>query len=481
MKKQYDLIVIGGGAAGLTAAGIGVSTGAKTMMVEMDRLGGDCTWHGCVPSKILLNQAKRSRIRQEPVEFDIVRKKLDSIRHEIYEDADHPDKFRDMGIDVEQGKAEFLDRNSIRITKESGEEIILSSRYFILATGSQAYVPPVEGLDQAPYLTNQTIFELQELPESLAILGAGPVGIEMAQAFHRLGVRITVIEKLDRILVNDEPELSSMLKEILQNEGIRILLETEVESVGSDSQKVMIKIKQGEENRVVETEKLFIAAGRKPNFENLNPEAAGIITTSDGIVINDKCRTNIRNIYAIGDVTGKYQFTHMSEHMAKVAVSNSLLKFPMKIDRKHVPWCTYTDPELAHVGFSRKKLEEENVRFEVYKFPFDKIDRAITDDATTGWIYVYAKKWSGKILGADVLGAHGGEIISQFALAMKNGISLKQMADTIYPYPSYALGARRAADQWYVKNQNRTLVKWIRRFFRYRGPLPDLSDPDRIV
>jgi pyruvate/2-oxoglutarate dehydrogenase complex dihydrolipoamide dehydrogenase (E3) component len=481
MKKKYDLIVIGGGAAGLTASGVAVSMGAKTMMVEKSKLGGDCTWYGCVPSKILLNQAKKALIKDKPVDFKMIKRKLDSIRQEIYEEADHPDKFRKMGIDVQSGEAKFLDRYTIQITKENDETVEVSSRYFVVATGSSAFVPPIEGVQQTPYLTNHNLFDLESLPESMIIIGAGPIGTEMSQAFQRFGTRVTVVDMLESILSNDDPGLTDLLKEQLEKEGVTYRLGTSVKSIEGNDERIAVSIEKEGKTEVIEAEKLLMATGRRAEFQNLNPEAAGIQFTRQGITVNDKCRTNVRNIYAIGDVTGEYQFTHMSEHMAKVAVSNALLKFPMKIDRKHVPWSTYTDPELAHVGATRKQLDENNISYETYKFPYDMIDRAITDEATTGWIWVYAKKWRGKILGADVLGVQAGDMISQYALAMKNGISLKKISDTIYPYPSYALGARRAADQWYVKSQSRTLVKWIRRLFGYRGPLPDVSDPERIV
>jgi pyruvate/2-oxoglutarate dehydrogenase complex dihydrolipoamide dehydrogenase (E3) component len=481
MKKQYDLIVIGGGAAGLTASGVGVSLGAKTMLIEKDRLGGDCTWYGCIPSKIMLNQAKKAKLSGKKVNFDMIREKLDSIRQKIYEEADHPDKFRKMGIDVEESRAAFIDKNRIKLTNGNGIIREVSSRYFIIATGSSAFVPPIPGIEDTPYLTNHTLFEIEKLPESMIIVGAGPIGTEMAQAFQRLGTKVTVVDMLDTILSNDEPGLTSLLKNQLENEGVTFRLGTGVKSVQGDSTKVIITIGDNETTEEIHAEKLLMATGRIPNYQSLNLESAGIDFEKMGITVNDKCRTSQKNIYAIGDVTGRFQFTHMSEHMAKIAVSNALLKFPMKTDVKHVPWCTYTSPEMAHTGATKKQLDQDHISYEVYKFPYDMIDRAITDEETTGWIWIYAKKWNGKILGADVLGAHAGEIISQYALAMKNGISLKKMSDTIYPYPSYSLGARRAADQWYVKNQSRTLVKWIKRLFGYRGPLPDVSDPDKIV
>ncbi len=481
MKHQYDLVVIGGGAAGLTASGVGVSLGAKTMMIEKERLGGDCTWYGCVPSKVLLNLGKKSKISGKPIPFSEVRNKLDSIRQEIYEEADHPDKFRKMGIDVEQGEASFINQHTIQIKNSDGILREATSRYFIIATGAKAFVPPISGIEETPHLTNHNLFELKKKPKSMIIIGGGPIGTEMAQAFQNLGTEITVVDMADTILSNDHPDLTSILKEHLEKQGVKYELGAAVKSVTGNDKSIEVTIEKDGETKILKAEKLLMATGRRANFEPLNLNAAGVETDKKGVSINDKCRTNVKNIYAIGDVTGRYQFTHMSEHMGKVAVTNALLKFPMKIDHKHVPWVTYTDPEMAHVGATQQELNEKGVKYELYKFPYDMIDRAITDEKTTGWIYIYAKKWNGKILGADILGAHAGELISQYALAMKNGISLKNIADTIYPYPSYGLGARRAADQWYVKSQSRSVVKWIKRIFGYRGPLPDLSDPDQIV
>jgi pyruvate/2-oxoglutarate dehydrogenase complex dihydrolipoamide dehydrogenase (E3) component len=481
MKKQYDLVVIGGGAAGLTASGVGISLGAKTMMIEKDRLGGDCTWYGCVPSKIMLSQAKKAHLSGKPADFNTIKDKLDTIRQDIYQEADHPDKFRKMGIDVEKGRAKFIDKNRLELTNGNGLLREVTARFIIIATGSRAFVPPVPGIGETPYLTNKTLFSLEKLPKSMVIVGAGPIGTEMAQAFQRLGTKVTVVDMLDTILSKDEPELTALLKEKLEDEGVTYHLGAGVKSVSGSSDKITVTIEKNGETEQIGAEKLLMATGRNANFHTLNLEAADVKYERNGITINEKCQTSQKNIYAIGDVTGRYQFTHMSEHMAKIAVSNALLKLPMKIDRKHVPWCTYTSPEMAHTGATKKQLDETGISYEVYKFPYNMIDRAITDEETTGWIWIYAKKWSGKILGADILGAHAGEMISHYAMAMKNGVTLKNIADTIYPYPSYGLGARRAADQWYIRTQSVTLVKWIKRIFGYRGPLPDLSDKNRIV
>ena len=480
-SHDYDFVVIGGGSAGLTSSGIGAGFGAKTMMIEKHKLGGDCTWYGCIPSKIMLNLAKKAKISGKEPDFGEVSRTLNRIREEVYNDADHPDIFRKMGIDVQEGEAVFIDPHTVKVTQNDGTVKEISSRYFLIAAGSRAMVPPIPGLSETPYHTNYTLFEIDEKPESMIIIGGGPIGTEMAQAFQRMGTQITVLDMNDRILSKDDAGLAGILQQELEKEGVNFQLESSVKSVKGDDRSVEVKVEKEGKPITLKAEKLLVASGRISNADRLNLDAAGVKFDRSGVQVNSKCRTNVRHIYAAGDVTGMFQFTHMSEHTAKVAATNALLKYPMKIDSKHVPWVTYTSPELGHVGATQAELDQKGVSYEVYRFPYKKIDRAITDEATVGWIKIYAKKFSGKILGADVLGEQGGEMIAQYALAMRNGISLRQMADTIYPYPSYALGARRAADQWYIKNQTVGLVKWLKRIFGYRGSLPDLSDPDRIV
>jgi len=491
-KYNYDALVIGGGAAGLTTAGIAANFGAKTMMIEMDRLGGDCTWTGCVPSKTLLKaasvmhnakKAEQYGLKSGTIDMDPrkVMAHVDKIRREVYEDADDPKIFEEMGIEVVSGKAAFVDDHTLNITDKDGLQREVSGKYIFICTGAKAFMPPITGVDSVDYLTNESLFEIDDMPKKLVIVGGGPIGSEMSQAFNRLGTEVHVVDMAPGILSNDDPELTAILKESLETEGVHYHLNSSVKELSKSSEGVTITIEQDGEEKNLSAEKVLLATGRKANIESLQLDAAGVKTERGGITVNDKCRTNKKHIYAIGDVTGRYQFTHMCEHMAKVATSNALIKIPMKIDKKHVPWVTFTEPELGHVGATQKQLEEAGESFEIYRFPFSKIDRAITDGNTTGLIKVYAKKWSGKILGASVLGAHAGEMISQYALAMRNGVSLRDFADTIHPYPSYGLGARRAADQWYIRNQSERLVKWIKRIFGYRGEIPDYSDPDRIV
>ncbi len=476
MAYTHDLIVIGGGAAGLTASGIAANFGAKTMMIERHRLGGDCTWTGCVPSKAILKAGKVAHYMQEAARFGIVEQPLEidfarvigkvhDIREEVYHDADRPEIYEQMGIEVRSGQASFVDAHTIELTHGDVSERY-SARFIAIAAGASAFVPPIEGLDTVPYLTNESLFEIDALPKHLAIVGGGPIGTEMSQAFRRLGAEVTVIDRSSIIMGKDDPELAGMLMERLRHEGVRYRMNASVQRVAPQNGAIRVEI-EGQEPVVADA--LLLATGRAANVAGLNLEAAGVDYTRRGIPVNESGRTNVRHIYAIGDIAGRYQFTHMSEHMAKVAITRMLLKVPMKIDMKHVPWVTFTEPELGHVGATRKELEEKGVAFEEYRFPYTKVDRAVSESEPTGMIKVYAKRLNGRILGADVLGANAGELISEYAVAMRNGITLRHIADTIHPYPTYGLGARRAADQWYVRKQSAGFVKLLQLLFRYRG------------
>lgn len=492
MKYDFDAVVIGGGSAGLTTSGIAANFGAKTIMIERDRLGGDCTWKGCVPSKTLIKAASVVHHMRQGEKYGLgidagkidtagVMKHVDMIRREIYEDADRPEIFEDMGIEVVFGSAAFSDDHTVDITAEDGTIRTITGRYIFICSGARAFVPPIPGLEDVEYLTNESLFEIDNLPARMVVVGGGPIGSEMAQSFQRLGTDVYLLDMAPGILMNDDPELSSILKEKMEQDGVSFYLGAAVKRFEKSGDSVKVFFESDGKEDSVSGDQVLLATGRRANMDTLNLDAAGVAYDKLGVTINDKCRTNRSHIYAVGDVTGRYQFTHMSEHMAKVATSNALIKIPLKIDKKHVPWVTYTEPEVGQVGATEKQLKEQGIKFETYRFPFSKIDRAVTDGVPEGLIKVYAKKWSGKILGASIAGAHAGEMISQYALAMRNGVSMRDFADTIHPYPSYGLGARRAADQWYIKNQSASLVKWIKRIFRYRGEIPDYTNTGRIV
>ncbi len=488
---KYDVLVVGGGAAGLTAAGLAASFGAKTMMVERDRLGGDCTWTGCVPSKTLLKAAKIAHHARaahrfgladlEPeIPFARVMEHVRATRDAVYREADRPEIYEDIGVAVRFGAARLTDPHRVVIEGEGGTERV-SSRMIVLATGGRAAVPPIPSLDSVPYLTNESLFEIDDQPASLVVVGGGPIGIEMAQAFQRLGTAVTVVDQADRILGRDDAEHAGMLQRVLEGEGVRFVLGASVERVAEENGEIAVHLSTDGKKQTLRADRILVATGRKPNIEDLGLAEAGVVFKKGGIQVNDRCRTSHDHIYAAGDCTGEYQLTHMSEHMAKVAVSNAVLKVPAKIDRRHVPWCTFADPEVGQLGATEHELRERGAKYEVYRFPYSKLDRALTENETTGQIKVFATKWRGTILGASVLGERAGEIVSLYAVAMKSGVSLRQIADTILPYPTYGLGARRAADQWYARLQYPVVINAVQKLFGYRGPEPKPVDPTRIV
>ncbi len=491
---DYDVLVIGGGAGGLTAAGVAAAAGARTLLVDRHRLGGDCTWTGCIPSKTLLKSARvahqmRTAARygltdQAPhVDFARVMEHVRATRRRVYEEADAPERLESFGIEVRRAEARFVGPRAVALRLEDGAEHVVRARRVILATGGRPHVPPtIDGLEAAPYLTSETLFELTEQPARLAILGAGPIGIEMAQAFQRLGTQVTVIDQNERILAHDHPALAGTLQHVLAEEGVRFRLGADVQHVRSDegsSITLYLSDKNGTDEHVT-ADALLVATGRRPNVEGLGLEAAGIDYAARGVTVDARCRTSQAGVWAVGDVTGRYQFTHMSDHMARVAAQNAVLKLPKKIDAAHVPWVTYTDPELAHVGATEAALQEQGTAYRTYRFPYEKLDRAVAEHETTGEIRVYATRWRGKILGVSILGARAGELIGAYALAMRQGVTLRQIADTIHPYPTWGLGVRRAADQWYAEKQTPTLVRALQTVFGYRGPVP-APDPNRVV
>jgi len=473
MKTDFDMVVIGGGAGGLTAAGMSAVLGAKTLLVSDSALGGDCTWHGCVPSKSLMKTAKVAHEMRSATEYGLVTSdsvhdwaqimgRVHSIRDHIYEVADAPPNMEKLGVEVTAARAKFLDCNSVELTDSRTEATrVVRSRFFVIATGSRPRIPKIEGIDRVQVLTNENLFEMKEQPRRLLVLGAGPIGIEMSQAFRRLGSAVTVMDHGTRILGHDDAELAAMLEQSLRSEGIDFKLGTEVERIEPG----MAHFKGGER---IPFDAVLAATGRRPNTESLHLAAARVEAKEQGITVDDRCRTTRKNIFACGDVTGKYLFTHMAEHTAKVAVMNAILRIPSSVDDRRVPWCTFTDPELAHVGIGEEELRKRGDSFGVYRFPFSKLDRATTDSEPEGLVKVWAGK-RGKILGASICGANAGEMIAEYALAMKVDAGLGKISATIHPYPTYALGNRRAADLFANNVLTPSRVTWIQRLFRLRG------------
>lgn len=491
---DVDLLVLGAGAAGLTAAGTAANLGAKTMMVERDRLGGDCTWTGCVPSKTLLHAAAlRAHARDfaerfarggadaPAADFGAVMGDVHRTRQEVYHDADRPEIFEAYGVEVVSGEARFLGSRWARVALADGGTRDVSFRMAVVCTGGRAAPPPIPGLDETPHLTNETLFELDRQPDHLVVIGAGSIGCEMGQAFRRLGSRVTVIDRADRVLGRDDADHAAILQRVLEREGVRFVLGADVERVEGAGGAVTVHVAAGGERQRVEGDALLVATGRRPNIEGLGLDEVGIAYTKKGITVDDRCRTSLRHVWAAGDCTGEYQLTHMSEHMAKQAVTNAVLKIPATIDRDGLTWTTFTTPEVAQVGKTERELREAGKSFVTYRFPYTKVDRAVTEHAEDGHIKVHTTRWRGKILGASVVGERAGELISIYGVAMKGGVSLREVSDTIFPYPTYGLGARRAADQYYVQKQFPRAVGAVKRVFGYRGLTPPPPDPDRVI
>ena len=490
-RYDVDLLVLGGGAAGLTAAGTAANLGAKTMLVERDRLGGDCTWTGCVPSKTLLHAAAlRASARafadrfaagdalaaaDGAAVFDDVR----ATRQSVYHDADRPEIFEDFGVEVVTGEARFTGPHAVRIETASGPRDV-TFRLAVVCSGGRAAPPPIPGLDDVPFLTNETLFEINALPHHLVILGGGPIGCEMGQAFRRLGSEVTVVDKGDEVLHKDDPEHAAILRGELEREGVRFVLGAEVERVERAGEGVTLRLAERDRPPVT-GDVLLVATGRTPNIEGLGLDAAGIAHTKTGITVDDRGRTSVRHIWAAGDCTGEYQLTHMSEHTAKQAVTNAILKIPASIDRDGLTWATFTTPEVAQVGKTEAELTKAGTRFVTYRFPYTKVDRAVTEHAEAGQVKIHATRWRGTILGASVVGERAGELVALLAVARKGGVSVRTLSDTILPYPTYALGARRAADQYYIQKQFPAVVEAVKRVFGYRGLTPPPPDPDRVL
>lgn len=465
------MIVIGGGAAGLTASGMSAVLGARTTLVEAARLGGDCTWNGCIPSKALLHAAKvaqqmrtADRLGLTPAgpPHDLARilQHVHTIQSQVYKDADAPPHMERLGVEVVEGTAHFLDPHTIEISGPAGT-FRLSARRFIVATGSRPKVPAFEGSGSLPLFTNETIFDLPRLPNRLVVLGGGPIGIEMAQAFRYLGSQVTVIHRGTGILKSDDPELTGMLLKNLQSNGIDFLFGEQVQRLNQAE----VHLQSG---RCIKADAVLCALGRQPNVRSLHLDAAGVAVNARGIITDRRCRSSVRHIYASGDVAGRYLFTHMAEHMSRTAVKNALLHLPANLDEKHVTWCTFTDPELAHVGCTEPELKSAGVKYSVFRLPISEVDRARTESAAEGLIKVLADG-RGRILGASILAARAGEMISGYALAMRNGIRLSGMASTIHPYPTFTLGNRQAADRYVTAQLTPRIVDWIRFLFRLRG------------
>jgi len=470
-KTIYDICVIGAGSGGLSVAAAAASFGQKVVLIEKGEMGGDCLNTGCIPSKSLLAAAKHAHAFSTGEAFGITPQKPkidfakvnDHVKDIIASIAPHDsvERFEGLGVKVITAAGEFIDGETV----EAGGETI-NARRFVIATGSAAAVPPIPGLDKVNFLTNETIFELRQRPERLIIIGGGPIGMEMAQAHARLGSKVTVLEAFDP-LGKDDPEHTSIVLEKLKGEGIGVLSRIKITDISESTKGIKIKLDDNGSARTVSGTHLLVAAGRRVNVAGLNLEAAGVKYSKRGIEVDSGLRTSNRKIYAIGDVAGGLQFTHVAGYHAGLVVKNILFRLPITAKTDHIPWVTYTDPELAHVGMSAAMAKEKNINHKVLKWRFSENDRARTERATYGLVTAIIAK-NGKILGATITAPNAGELIQPWALAISSRLKIKAMIDQIVAYPTWGEVNRRVAITNYAQFPAspfvRRVIGWLKIF-----------------
>lgn len=474
-KTEFDLCVIGGGSGGLVAAAGAATLGAKVALVEKHRLGGDCLWTGCVPSKALLQTAKVAHLARTAHRYGLpghsprvdIGQVMDRVNSVIaaVEVHDNPQRFRDMGIEVIFGAGRFTDPHVFEVDGRR-----LTAKNFVIATGSRPGVPPIAGLADVPFLTNEAVFTLREPVPRLLVLGGGPIGVEMAQAFARLGSEVTLIERGPQLLPVEDRDAAAVVERRLRAEGVNVLLDSETLEVSGQTGDLQLTFKQhASATLTVNGSHLLLATGRRANSEGLGLDAAGVRLDERSYIRTDpRLRTTAKHIYACGDVTGPYLFTHMAEHQAGVVLRNALFHLPAKVEQRVIPWCTYSDPEVARVGLSENQARRQGVAHQVYTFPFHDIDRAQTDGETDGFAKIITGP-QGKLLGATLVGPHAGELIHEYVLALANGMKAKDLSGVIHIYPTLAQINRRVADQHLKAGLTPRAKKWLKRIFRLRG------------
>lgn len=450
---RYNLVVIGGGTAGLITSLVASSLGARVALVERHLMGGDCLNVGCVPSKAVIRASRRvheARMARElglgvPPEllpdFGAAMERMRRIRARISED-DSAARYRDeFGVDVFLGNARFTGPGAVDV-----DGTVLRFKKAVIATGARATAPPIEGLAEAGYLTNETVFELTERPKRLAVIGAGPIGCELAQAFSRLGSRVSLLENAPQILTREDPDAAEIVQTALVREGVELVLGAAIRKVERKGDEKVLYFTRGDREQEIVVDEILVGAGRAPNVEGLGLESVGVeFDARRGVQVDDRLRTTNPRIYAAGDVCMDWKFTHAADAAAKIVVQNALFLGRKKLSSLVMPWCTYTDPEVAHVGLYERDARERGVALDTYQVPIAKANRAVTDGEEEGFVKIHVRKGSDEILGATIVAAHAGEMISEITVAMVNGVGLGAFTNVIHPYPTQAEAIKAVA------------------------------------
>lgn len=472
-RSQYDLVAIGGGTAGLVAAMGAAALGARVALVERHLLGGDCLNVGCVPSKALVRsaravgEARRSGTLglhgPEPsVDFAVVMQRMRDRRARIAVN-DSAERFTRAGVDVFFGNGRFADRGTVVV----GDARLCFKRA-VIATGSRPVAPPIPGLETVPYLTNETIFSLTKLPRRLLVIGAGAVGCELAQAFARFGSTVTVVDVEPRVLPREDADAAAVVDGAMRRDGVRLALGATLEHIEQSSGPIRARahLRSGDSggSTEIETDAVLVAAGRAPNVEDLDLEAAGVSFTREGIVADDRLRTSNPRVYASGDVTSSFKFTHAADALSRIVVQNALFFGRRKASTLVIPWVTFTDPEVAHVGVDARAVRASGGRLRTITVPLAEVDRAIVDEETDGFVSVHHER--GVIRGGTIVATHAGEMIGELAYAMTARGSLSTLSHVVHPYPTQAEALRKAGDLYRRQSLTPAVRRWLGRYFR---------------
>ena len=471
-KYDYNIIVIGGGSAGLVSSYIASAVKAKVALIEKHKMGGDCLNTGCVPSKALLRSAKMISYAKRAKEFgfkkttvdfdfkDVMNRVQNIIK--IIEPHDSRKRYTALGVECIEGEAKILSPHNVEVNG-----ITLTARSIIIATGAKPLIPNIPGLDQINYLTSDNVWDLKELPKKLLVLGGGPIGVEMAQAFSRLGAEVTIVEMTPQILIREDEEVVELVTERFVKEGIKVLINHKAKEFKHN----LLICEHKSKDVSIPFDKVIIALGRQANIEGFGLEELGVkIRETKTIEANAFLQTNIKSIYVCGDVTGPYQFTHTAAHQAWYACVNALFS-PLKkfkVDYTVIPWATFTDPEVARVGLNEKDAKIQNILYEVTTYDIDDLDRAIADSEAHGFIKVLTVPNKDKILGVTIVGRHAGDLIAEYILAMKYGLGMNKILATIHIYPTLSEANKYVAGNWKKEHLPTFAIKILERFHKWR-------------
>ncbi|MCP4395684.1 MAG: FAD-dependent oxidoreductase [bacterium] len=475
---DFDLGVLGGGSAGLTITAGAAQLGVKTLLVEKEEtLGGDCLHYGCVPSKTLIKSAHVYHLAKntqryglpeldiKPVDYKNVAARIKSVIDTI-QPHDSEERFCKLGAKVVFGEARFVDDRTIEVNGEKH-----SAKSWVIATGSSPMIPPVEGLDKTPYITNKEIFSLDKLPESMIVLGAGPIACEMAQAFARLGTKVSVVQRSKQILSKEDKDMADEAMKVMQEEGVEFYLGTSIQRVEDlgDSRQATFQMGEKQQEVSLQAESLLVALGRTLNLDGLGLKEVGVEYDGRGLKLDDRLRTTKKHIYGAGDVTGDYQFTHAAGYEGGIVIRNVVFHLPTKVNYTNMPWCTYTDPELASIGLNEKRANAAGIEYTVWTEVFKRIDRGLAEGEEVGFIKLLLDK-NEKPLGIQILGPQAGELVAEWVAIMNSGAKLSSIVSAVHPYPTLAEINKRVIGNLFAgKLYSEKVKKGLKFFFNVRG------------